>query len=376
MSVRGSIDCSLPWSRQDHQYMALALRLAEKGQYTARPNPMVGCVLVNEGKIIGQGWHKKFGENHAEIEALNKAKKNYPEAIKGATCYVTLEPCAHTGKTKPCVEALLNSGVTKVIAAMQDPNPKVSGKGFEILQAAGLEVSHGLLHKQAEKLNKGFISRIEKNKPWVTLKLAMSLDGRTALADGSSKWITGRAARQDVQKLRARQDAIITGVGTVIADNPSLTVRADDQEWFSQLKNFIQPIRIILDRDGRSNLENKIFNHDIEVWWVSNAIKRDATSQKKHLRVIPDRPLDELLSRCAANEMNNVLIEAGHKLAGQFFNKNLVDELIIYLAPKLMGNKAMGLFDLEVLEMDNCPELVLQDVRQFGDDIRLTYYPK
>jgi len=376
MSVRESNDYSSHWSRQDHQYMALALRLAEKGQYTARPNPMVGCVLVNKGEIIGQGWHKKFGENHAEIEALDQAKKNYPEAIKGATCYVTLEPCAHTGKTKPCVEALVNSGITKVIAAMQDPNPKVSGNGFEILRLSGIEVNHGLLQGQAKKLNKGFISRIEKNKPWVTLKLAMSLDGRTALADGSSKWITGCASRQDVQKTRARQDAIITGVGTVLADNPSLTVRASDQEWFDQLSCFTQPTRIILDRGGRSSLENKIFNHDAEVWWVSDATEYIKSAHKEHVKIVQDGPLDKLLTKCATNEMNNVLIEAGHRLAGQFLNNNLVDELIIYIAPKLMGSKAMGLFDLDVLEMDNCPELVLQDVRQFGDDIRLTYYPK
>jgi len=364
------------WSIQDHQYMALALRLAEKGQYTARPNPIVGCVLVNNNIIIGQGWHKKFGKKHAEIEALDQAKINFPDQIRGATCYVNLEPCAHIGKTKPCADALVNSGVKKVFAAMRDPNPKVSGKGFEILAAADIQVSAGLLQEQAENLNKGFISRIKNNKPWVTLKMAMSLDGRTALADGSSKWITASAARQDVQKLRARQDAIITGVGTVLADNPSLTVRANEEEWFSELEEFTQPTRIVLDREMRSSLSKKIFSENAKVWWVGNHSDNKKTSQKRHINLVGNLELRELLAQCADHEINYVLVEAGHKLAGQFLKRNLVDELIVYVAPKLMGNKAMGLFDLDILEMKNCPELVLQDMRQIGEDIRLTYYPK
>ena len=364
------------WSVQDHQYMALALRLAKKGQYTARPNPVVGCVLVNKDTIIGQGWHRKFGNKHAEIEALDQAKINYPAEIKGATCYVTLEPCAHTGKTKPCTEALVSSGVKKIFAAMRDPNPRVSGKGFEFLTAAGIQVSEGLLQGQAENLNKGFISRIEKNKPWVTLKLAMSLDGKTALADGSSKWITGSAARQDVQQLRAKQDAIITGVGTVLADNPSLTVRANETQWFSKLDEFKQPVRIVLDRKIRSGLDKKVFNEDAKVWWVGNHSDSKKVKQKKHIELAKNIDLRELLTRCAAHEMNHVLVEAGHRLAGQFLKERLVDELIVYVAPKIMGNKAMGLFNLEVLEMKSCGELALQDMRQFGEDIRLIYYPK
>jgi len=363
------------WSSDDYRFMGVALQLAEKGQYTARPNPMVGCVLVKHNKIIGQGWHQNFGENHAEINALNDAKNYSSEKIKGSTCYVTLEPCAHTGKTKPCVNALINSGVVKVVAAMQDPNHKVSGKGFKILKTAGVEVQCGLLEKQAEQLIKGFVSRNKNKKPWVTVKLAMSLDGRTALADGASRWITGSAARSDVQKLRARQDAIITGVGTVVADDPSLTVRANEQ-WFLDLDDFKQPTRIILDRDGKSDLKNKIFNQDGNVWWICDHAKNKKNLNSQNIEVINEESIETLLSRCASNDMSCVLVEAGHKLAGKFLKEKLVDEIVIYIAPKLMGNDAIGLFDMRVSQMDNCPELNLQDIRQFGSDIRLTYHPK
>ncbi len=362
------------WSGDDHRFMGIALQLAKKGQYTARPNPMVGCVLVNNGEIIGKGWHQKFGENHAEINALNDAKKHAPHKIKGATCYVSLEPCAHTGKTKPCASALVKSGVIKVIAAMQDPNPKVLGNGFKILNQAGIETHCGLLKAQAEKLLRGFISRNLKCKPWVTVKLAMSLDGRTALANGASKWITGSAAREDVQKIRARQDGIITGIGTVIADDPSLTVRSEEK-WFSSLTRFEQPTRIILDRDGKSRLDNKIFNQDARVWWVKNSVKDKLISIQKHVEIVNSSSIEHLLNYCATNEMNHVLVEAGHTLAASFLRANLVNEIVIYMAPKLMGNNAMGLFDLNVLQMDDCPTLQLQNIRQFDDDIRLIYHP-
>jgi len=369
------------WSAQDHQYMALALQLAKKGQYTARPNPMVGCVIVKEEQIIGQGWHESFGQAHAEINALKQASDQAAEKVKGSTCYVTLEPCSHIGKTGACAKALIEAGVSKVIAAMQDPNPQVSGKGFEILENAGIETRSGLLEQQAKELNKGFISRFEKNKPWVTVKLAMSLDGRTALADGSSKWVTGSAARLDVQKLRARQDAIITGIGTLLADNPSLTVRGDgQQDWFSELKNFNQPTRILLDRNGKAKLTHKVFNSDADVWWVKSKIeadeKTDNFSQYPHVEIIEETSLEHLINQCANKGMNNLLVEAGHKLAGQFLQQQIVDELIIYQAPKLMGNNAVGLFDLNVENMSECPELILKDVRQFGDDMRLIYHPK
>jgi len=373
------------WSIDDHQYMGLALQLAKKGQYTARPNPMVGCVIVKKGRIVGQGWHQKSGLAHAEINALEQAGKS----AKGATCYVTLEPCSHTGKTGPCVDALIKAGVVKVITAMTDPNPQVNGSGFAILNKAGIETQSGLLESQAKKLNKGFVAKFEKQRPWVTLKLAMSLDGRTALADGSSKWITGSAARFDVQKLRARQDAIITGIGTLLADNPSLNVRggkeADSlqQQWFSKLKNFEQPIRILLDRNSQADLSSKIFAQDNlekskkeNVWWLVNMPAKKTDDLPENIKLLDNKSLEKLLNECAQFGMNNVLVEAGHRLAGEFIQQNLVNEIIIYMAPKLMGNDALGLFDLSVSRMSDCQQLVLQDVRQFGDDIRLVYRPQ
>jgi len=362
------------WSVQDHQYMALALQLAKKAQYTARPNPMVGCVIVKDGQIIGQGWHESFGQAHAEINALNEAGVK----AKNATCYVTLEPCSHIGKTGACAKALIEAGISRVITAMQDPNPQVSGKGFKLLENAGIKVKSGLLEQQARELNRGFISKFEKNKPWVTVKLAMSLDGRTALTNGSSKWITGKSARLDVQRLRAKQDAIITGIGTLLADDPSLTVRGDNQQdWFNNLAGFKQPIRILLDRKGRATPDYKLFNSDAEVWWVtSNNKSSQLVEQSKNITVIENLPLAKLVSQCADKGMNNILVEAGHKLTGQYLKKELVDEVIIYQAPKLMGSNAIGLFDLNVGKMSECPELILKDVRQFGDDIRFIYHPK
>lgn len=369
------------WSDKDYQSMALALQLAKKGQYTARPNPMVGCVIVRDEQIVGQGWHRNFGAAHAEVNALKQAG----EGARGATCYVTLEPCTHVGKTGPCASALVKSGVSKVIAAMQDPNPQVCGKGFELLKNAGIKTELGLLEHQAQQLNRGFISRLETNRPWVSLKLAMSLDGRTALADGSSKWITETSARLDVQKLRARQDAIITGIGTLQADNPSMTVRADGQsDWFVRIQSFQQPTRILLDRNAKANLDAKFFNPDAKIWWVTqnNEVAQKAILSRtsvqpdnSNIETVQKQSLQELIDFCALQGMNNVLVEAGHKLAGQFIQQKLVDEIIIYVAPKLMGNAGPGLFDLQVAEMTKCPELRLNSVDQFGDDLRLIYTP-
>ncbi len=378
----------MTWTNDDNKYMALALQLAKKGVYTARPNPMVGCVIVNKGQIIGQGFHQKYGQAHAEINALSQAVGN----TNGATCYVTLEPCSHDGKTGPCADSLIRAGITEVVAAMQDPNPEVSGKGFEKLTKASIVVRTGLMESQAVHLNRGYISKFSKQRPWVSLKLAMSLDGRTALADGSSHWITGAAAREDVQKLRARQDGIITGMGTLVADNPSLNVRGGQSvEWFNQIKNFQQPTRIVLDKKGEADITSKLFNQDADVWWVKDnetyhAVKNESDkkskienphqSVKENIHFIRTSGLEELLRKCANQGMNQVLVEAGHKLAGQFLEQGLVDEIIIYLAPKLMGNDALGLFNLSINDMKDCPLLNLKDIRQFGDDVRLIYVPK
>jgi diaminohydroxyphosphoribosylaminopyrimidine deaminase/5-amino-6-(5-phosphoribosylamino)uracil reductase len=361
--------------------MAQALRLAEQGQYTARPNPMVGCVIVKDGHIIGQGFHRKAGEEHAEINALAEAGDN----AKGATCYVTLEPCAHVGRTGACADALVKAGVAKVIAAINDPNPLVAGKGFEKLETAGIETSAGLLSAQALELNQGFIKKFEQGLPKVSLKLAMSLDGRTALANGESKWITGPQARNDVQKLRARQDAIITGIGTQMADNPSMTCRAEDaSQWFNEQYKFEQPRRILLDSKARAVLTDKFFqqhpndtNSD-SVWWMTEQRETALSSMAadyEHIKLLDKCSLSQLLKSCADSGFNQVLVEAGHQLSGAFIEEGLVDEIIVYVAPKLMGNNAMGLLALNVESMKNCPPLKLIDVRQLGDDLRLTYIP-
>lgn len=369
------------WLSIDHQIMSLALQLAKKAQYTARPNPMVGCVLVQGEKIVGQGWHQKWGQAHAEVNALKQAG----DKAKDATCYVTLEPCAHVGKTGSCAQALIDAGVSRVVVAMEDPNSKVSGKGFQMLNAAGIRVECGLLESQALQLNRGFVSRFTHKRPWVTCKLAMSLDGRTALADGTSQWITGSSARAEVQKLRARQDAIITGIGTVLSDNPSLTVRSPEaafelDNWFEKANQigFKQPARVLLDRQGRAEASAKLFNDDADVYWFSDNFKTvdepELNQKKSHIKRMPSfESLLPLLNFLAEKEVNQVLVEAGHKLAGAFLQQGLIDELIIYMAPKLMGNSGQGLFELNVTKMLDAPQLKLKDIRQLGEDIRLTY---
>jgi len=375
MSAPANNSLRQDWSKVDTEMMSLALQLARKGQYTARPNPMVGCVIARNDQLISSGWHQKCGQPHAEVNALESAA----EQARGATCYVTLEPCAHFGKTPPCAEALIKAGVTRVVAAMQDPNPEVAGRGFQLLRDAGIRVETGLLASQARELNRGFVSRFERQRPWLTCKLAMSLDGRTALSDGSSKWITSPAAREDVQKLRARQDAIITGIGTQRADNPSLNVRAQDggadpAGWFTRAQSlgFIQPARVLLDRAGRADPRAKLFAADADVFWTSQKFTRE--TQKKNICQLPEfSSLKRLLECFAAKGMNNLLLESGHRLAGAFFQQGLIDELVVYMAPKLMGKSGIGLFDLEVTRMSEAPSLKLKSLRQVGEDIRLAY---
>ncbi len=376
----------MAFSEQDQVFMARAIKLAKRGRFTARPNPMVGCVLVKNNKIIGEGWHRVFGQAHAEINALKQAGLN----ANGATCYVTLEPCCHQGKTPPCIKAIIDIGIVKVISAMRDPNPKVDGGGFLLLNKAGIQTEHGLLEKESRNLNRGFVSRFETGKPWVTLKLAMSLDGKTALADGSSQWITGSLAREDVQKLRAKQDAILTGIGTFLADDPSLNVRPESSEWWTQLSgdqcHFIQPRKILLDRKGRANLSSKFFNNmelDFlrqkeakDVWWVKdNQLVKvrngEPINSKKTFNA-----LSKIIEYSAKNQVNNLLIEAGHQLAGAFISANLVDEIIVYIAPKLMGKDAMSLVNINVDKMEQCPVFKLKNIKQFGEDVRLNYLVK
>lgn len=361
----------MTFSADDHRHMALALALAERGLFTTTPNPRVGCVIVKEGQVVGEGWHERAGQPHAEIHALRAAGAS----ARGATAYVTLEPCSHHGRTPPCANALIDAGVSRVVTAMRDPNPQVSGRGIELLTLAGIRAEVGLMEAQATALNVGFIARMTRGRPWVRLKTASSLDGKTALANGVSQWITGPAARADVQRLRARACAVLTGVGTVLADDPQMTVR--------DLDIGRQPLRIVVDSQLRTPPNAKIL-HDDGAWIVcaqAERARRDALLEAGALILEqPDREgrvdLSALLTELASRGINEVHVEAGVKLNGALLAAGLVDEWIAYLAPKVMGDPARGLFALpEYSQMAQCQAFQIQDVRQLGDDLRITLRP-
>lgn len=370
----------MSFTAQDSSYMARAIQLARKGWFTTRTNPRVGCVLVKDGQIIGAGWHEKPGFAHAEINALQQAG----DATKGATAYVTLEPCAHYGKTGPCAEALVKAGVVRVVAAMLDPNPLVAGKGMQILADAGIKVEHGLMQSEAKKLNPGFIKRMTKGLPRVVAKVAVSLDGRTAMASGESQWITGAAARRDVQRLRAESGAIITGSGTVVIDNPSMNVR---EQAYTANPHFVQPLRVIIDSQNLVEPDANIFANEGICWLVTgNVSTKDypANVEQKQVALLPGKngvshhkvDLKFLLTILADAGINDVLIEAGSGLVGAFAEQGLIDELAVYMAPKLMGSAARPMMQLPFETMQQNIELSLSDVRQIGDDLRLTYHFK
>lgn len=353
--------------------MAVAMQLARRGWNTTPPNPRVGCVLVRDEQIIGRGWHVRTGEPHAEINALQDCKTD----PAGSTCYVTLEPCAHTGRTGPCYQALIDAGISRVVVAMQDPNPKVSGKGLALLNAAGIQTEAGIMQQQAEALNPGFCKRMRTGLPWLRSKLAMSVDGRTALASGESRWITSAQARADVHRWRAASAAIVTGIGTVLADDPRLTARPGD------ILAERQPLRVIMDRQLRLPLTasmlqqpgrtvvftrqttgtDALVNTGVEIEYIT------ATESSAQLREV----MQQLATRW---EINDVLVEAGAELNGQLLAANMIDELIIYMAPTMLGDKARGLLQLPLLEnMQQRPEFEITDMRRLGPDIRLTLRP-
>lgn len=357
--------------------MAEALRLARLGLYSTDPNPRVGCVIVKDGQIVGLGWHKQAGTPHAEVHALNEAG----DKATGSTAYVTLEPCSHTGRTPPCANALINAGVARVVAAMQDPNPLVAGSGFKALEAAGISVAFGLMQAEAEALNPGFIKRMVEGRPFVRIKLASSLDGRTAMASGESQWITGPAARADVQKLRARSSAVITGIGTVLADDPQLTVR--DASLAPAGLSLRQPLRVVLDRQARLPADCQLLQVDGPLWWVTQSEKPDLAKQiatragSKHLVLnVPEQDfLPALMTHLVQAQCNEVLVEAGPTLAAAFLRARLCDELIVYMAPKLLGSSARPMIDLSLEQMSEAVSLRMTDLRQVGSDIRLSYQP-
>lgn len=352
-------------------YMARAVQLAQRGLFTTDPNPRVGCVIVKDGNIVGEGWHQRAGEAHAEINALQTAGKR----AQDADCYVTLEPCSYTGKTPPCADALIKSDIKHVFIAMEDPNPLVSGQGINKLKAAGIEVIVGLFAQQAESLNVGYCQRMRSNRPYVRSKIAMSLDGRTAMSSGESQWITGAVARQDVQKLRARSSAILTGIGTVLADDPALTVRPEG-DWYPKDQPVRQPLKIVV---GNQSLDDDTRLFD-DPYSVLLATTKSSKSKRIEVLTLPEKDgqvdLTIMMETLAKREINEVMVEAGSVLNGALLEAGLIDEIIIYMAPKLMGDSAKGLFHLPELQtMAQNIELNITDIRAIGDDWRITAIP-
>jgi diaminohydroxyphosphoribosylaminopyrimidine deaminase/5-amino-6-(5-phosphoribosylamino)uracil reductase len=361
----------MTFSAVDHRMMARALRLAERAVFTTRPNPMVGCVLVHGDEVVGEGWHQRKGGPHAEVFALQAAG----DRAKGATAYVTLEPCAHHGSTGPCADALIAAGVTRVVAAMRDPFPQVDGAGFDKLRAAGIAVESGLMEAQSRELNRGFLSRIERGRPWLRVKLASSLDGRSAMASGDSKWISGEASRNDVQRWRARSGALLTGAGTVLADDPQLTVRLDEGS------EFVPPLRVVLDPGLATVARGRVREGDAPTLYLhAPEAKPPRGLQADHVAV-PVRngrfDLDAVVRLLATRGINEVQVEAGATLAGAFLAAGLVDELLLYIAPVLLGERARPLFDgLHIDAMAERLRLRTVDSRSVGGDLRLLLRPE
>ncbi len=365
------------FTADDYRHMARALQLAARGLAGARPNPRVGCVLVKAGRVVGEGWHAYAGGPHAEIAALEAAGAQ----ARGATGYVTLEPCRHQGRTGPCTTALIDAGVREVVAAMEDPNPKMAGEGLALLRAAGIATRTGLLAAEAEQLNAGFLRRMRGGIPYVRVKVAMSLDGRSALASGESRWITGAAARLDVQRWRARSCAVMTGVGTVVADDPRLNVR--ETAALEGMRE--QPLRVVLDTKLRTPPRARMFAEPGRVLIFTaasdggRAEKLRAGGAEIETLPAPGGRLDPaaVLLRLAQREINEVWVEAGPRLTGALLQSRLADELIVYAAPRLLGHGARAVAELPPLAtLASAPEWNWRDVRVCGADLRLTLTPK
>ena len=358
------------FSPDDHDFMARALALTERGRDTATPNPAVGCVIAKGGRLIGEGWHERAGEPHAEVRALEAAA----ESPEGATVYVTLEPCAHHGRTPPCVDALIAAKVARVVAAVQDPNPQVSGAGAAKLRQAGIRVDFGLMADQAEEAHLGFLTRMRRGRPWMRIKTAATLDGRIALANGESRWITGEPARTDVHALRARSCAILTGIGTVMRDDPDLTVR------YVECRR--QPRRVLIDSRLEVSLDAKILRGEPPLIYTvtGDAAKRKALKERG--AEVVQAPVDPFKSGksdlqaiardLGARGYNEVTIETGGKLSGSLLAAGVVDEIWFYFAPKLLGDSAQGMFDLpEMSRLEQALTPRMTDVRFVGEDLRV-----
>lgn len=358
--------------------MERAVKLARRGLYTTSPNPRVGCVIVRNGIMVGEGFHRQAGEGHAEVNALRMAA----EKAQGATCYVTLEPCSHFGRTPPCADSLIEAGVGRVFVGMQDPNPQVAGRGIARLREAGIEVEVGLLEAECQALNPGFIKRMTQGQPWVRVKTAASIDGRTALANGASQWITGAAARADVQAWRARSCAVLSSSATVLADDAALNVRQSQLPESIQhrypLDVIRQPLRVILDRQGLLTGQERLFSQPGPILLLVD----EQHAGPQGLENVQVRPLatteqgfvlTDVLNLLAELGVNEILVEAGATLAGALMQQQLVDEWVVYLAPALMGPQAQGMLQLpEFTSMSDIPRLQWQDMERVGEDIRLT----
>jgi len=359
------------FSRFDHECMALALRLADKGLYTADPNPRVACVIAFEQRIIGKGWHEFAGGPHAEVSALRDCE----EATRGATAYVTFEPCAHHGRTPPCTEALIDAGIARVVIAAKDPNPLVNGGGVDRLLKAGIQIETGLMTLEAECLNAGFLTRMTAGRPWVRIKTAISLDGRTGLSNGDSKWISSAESRADVQRWRARASAIVTGIGTVLADDPAMTARVSEPVR--------QPLRVILDSAWRTPLHSRILAEPETSLLAGDrdaAIPaRLASSGIECLRLPLSGSgvdLPALMQALAEKEINEIQVEAGARLCGALLKEELVDELLIYQAPVLLGDGGPGSFAIGPLEsMDERTHFRVLETTHIGGDLRIRLTP-
>ena len=351
----------------DYLYMARALRLAEKGMYTTTPNPRVGCVIARDGRVVAEGWHERTGSAHAEAMAIERAGA----AAKGATVYVTLEPCSHQGRTGPCADALVRAGVARVVIAMQDPNPLVCGAGMGCLREAGIKVECGMLETQAQELNIGYVSRMTRGRPWLRIKIAAGLDGKTSLENGASQWITSAQARRDAHRWRARSCAIMTGIGTLTSDDPRLTVR--------DVETARQPLRVVVDSRLRIPLASRIFEGGglLVATATENKTKIEQIAERgAEVAVLPDEQgkvdLGKLATGLATRGINEVLVEAGINLHSALLRAGIIDELLLYYAPKLLGDRGRGMFDLGDLgDMDSVPALDVRELRHVGPDIRL-----
>ena len=355
------------FSAADHEFMARTLELAGRGLYSTAPNPRVGCVVVADGMVIGMGWHEKAGMPHAEALALKAAGAR----ARGATLYVNLEPCSHHGRTPPCVDAIIAAGVKRVVAAMEDPNPKVAGEGFARVRAAGIAVEHGLKEDEARELNVGFFARMTRGRPWMRMKIAASLDGRTALANGKSRWITGEAARADGHRWRARACAVLTGFGTVRDDDPRLDVRGVDTPR--------QPLKIVVDSKFETSPSARLLKDGRTL--VAGAVndkKRIAALEAAGAEVviIPNErgkvELTKLTEELARRELNEIHVEAGTRLNGSLLQAGVVDELLVYLAPRIIGDSGRGMFHLpELTELSQTTALEIRGVERIGADLRI-----